>query len=295
MELKALQLFLHLADSLHFGKTSDALHVSPSTLSRTIQRLELEAGNPLFVRDNRSVSLTPEGKAYRTFANQTLDAWLQFKNNTRNDTRSLDGKLSVFCSVTASYSHLPPILNRLAAKHPNIDINLITGDASSAIQRISQGEIDIAISAKPISLPANVVFAMFDRVPVHLIGPDKGCQLSTKLNANHIDWLNIPYVVAEQGLTKLRSDAWFREMKIKPHIYATVAGNEGIVSMVALGLGVGFAPGVVIDNSPVRDKIRIIEQPTPIAPFELGVCCLKKKLSNPLINAFWTEAQANST
>ncbi|AWB66663.1 HTH-type transcriptional activator IlvY [Saccharobesus litoralis] len=291
MELKSLQLYLHLADSLHFGKTSEAMHVSPSTLSRTIQRLELEAGVPLFERDNRKVKLTPQGRAYRTFANQTLDAWLQFQQDTQTDQRKLTGELTVFCSVTASYSHLPPILNRLAAKHPEIDINLATGDAASAIHKVSNGEADIAISARPDNLPSNVAFADFDSVPILLIGPDKGCQLSGKLDQADIDWPNLPYIVAEQGLTKFRSDTWFEHMQFKPHVYAKVAGNEAIVSMVALGLGIGFAPEVVIENSPVRDKVRLLNTQVKIDPFALGVCCLQKKLSDPLINAFWQEAQ----
>lgn len=40
MDLRDLKLFLHLAESHHFGRTAKAMHVSPSTLSRQIQRLE---------------------------------------------------------------------------------------------------------------------------------------------------------------------------------------------------------------------------------------------------------------
>ena len=63
MDLRNLELFLHLADSLHFGKSADAMAVSPSTLSRAIQRLEQKTGCVLFERDNRSVRLTPAGEA----------------------------------------------------------------------------------------------------------------------------------------------------------------------------------------------------------------------------------------
>ena len=65
MDLRNLELFLHLADSLHFGKSADAMAVSPSTLSRAIQRLEQEVGCPLFERDNRSVTLTAAGDRLR--------------------------------------------------------------------------------------------------------------------------------------------------------------------------------------------------------------------------------------
>ena len=48
------------------------MHVSPSTLSRQIQRLEEDLGQPLFVRDNRTVTLTEAGEELRIFAQQTF-------------------------------------------------------------------------------------------------------------------------------------------------------------------------------------------------------------------------------
>jgi len=72
MDLRNLELFLHLADSLHFGKSADAMAVSPSTLSRAIQRLEQETGCVLFERDNRSVRLTPAGGKLREFGGRLL-------------------------------------------------------------------------------------------------------------------------------------------------------------------------------------------------------------------------------
>ncbi len=60
MDFHALKLFLHLSSSLHFGKTAASCHISPSALSRTIQRIENELGQTLLFRDQRSVSLSLE-------------------------------------------------------------------------------------------------------------------------------------------------------------------------------------------------------------------------------------------
>ena len=65
MDLRDLKTFLHLAESRHFGRSARAMHVSPSTLSRQIQRLEEDLGQPLFVRDNRTVTLTEAGEELR--------------------------------------------------------------------------------------------------------------------------------------------------------------------------------------------------------------------------------------
>ena len=62
MDQKSLAMFSHLSQSLHFGKTAQAHHISPSTLSRAIKRLEDEVGGELLHRDNRTVVLTDVGK-----------------------------------------------------------------------------------------------------------------------------------------------------------------------------------------------------------------------------------------
>ena len=80
MDLRDLKLFLHLAESRHFGRSSKAMHVSPSTLSRQIQRLEEELGQPLFQRDNRTVQLTSAGEQLKNFAQQTLLHYQQLRS-----------------------------------------------------------------------------------------------------------------------------------------------------------------------------------------------------------------------
>ncbi len=62
MNIKNLQLFMHLCDSKSFSQTAQAMHISPSALSRIIQRLEDDTGQILFIRDNRSVELTSAGE-----------------------------------------------------------------------------------------------------------------------------------------------------------------------------------------------------------------------------------------
>ena len=107
MDLRDLKTFLHLAESRHFGRSARAMHVSPSTLSRQIQRLEEDLGQPLFVRDNRTVTLTEAGEELRTFAQQTLLQYQQLRHVIDQQGPSLSGELHIFCSVTAAYSHLP--------------------------------------------------------------------------------------------------------------------------------------------------------------------------------------------
>ena len=118
MDFKSLQLFTHLASTLHFGETAQAMFVSPSTLSRAIQRLEDDCGCVLFKRDNRSVALTHSGHKFLTFAQQTLQDWQNLQKELKQDNETLQGELSLYCSVTASQSVLPSVLNSFPTAKP---------------------------------------------------------------------------------------------------------------------------------------------------------------------------------
>ncbi len=72
MNIKSLQLFIHLCDSKSFAKTAAAMHISPSALSRQIQKLEEETHQQLFLRDNRSVELSGSRKEAITCCTKDL-------------------------------------------------------------------------------------------------------------------------------------------------------------------------------------------------------------------------------
>ncbi|MET2950513.1 HTH-type transcriptional activator IlvY [Vibrio owensii] len=291
MNIKSLQLFIHLCDSKSFAKTAAAMHISPSALSRQIQKLEEETHQQLFLRDNRSVELTVQGKKLLPVALKILGEWQQYQSYVKGTEDELKGEIRLFCSVTASYSHLPELISEFRIQHPFIEFKLSTGDPAQAIDKILADEADIAISAKPDQLPAKVAFEPISEIPLSVIAPVGVSSFAEELQKETPDWSTIPFILPEAGTARERANVWFKQMKIKPNIYAQVAGHEAIVSMVALGCGVGIAPDVVINNSPVREKINRLKV-QPIKPFELGVCCIKSQLENPLVKALWEVAES---
>jgi len=57
--------------------------------------------------------------------------------------------------------------------------------------------------------------------------------------------------------------------------------------MVALGSGITIVPEPVLQHSPVRDRVRVLDIDYQYKPFELGVCMLQKRRQEPLLQAFW--------
>ncbi|MBN0989701.1 HTH-type transcriptional activator IlvY [Amphritea pacifica] len=288
MDTRSLKLFISLCDTLHFGRASEACHISPSALTRAIKQLEESLGVQLFERDNRTVSLTREGARFQIYAREALTQWDVVRNSLLEGVQELQGEISVYCSVTASYSFLYDILSDFRKQHPRIELKLHTGDPENAIQRVLAGTDDITIAAKPDTLNASLAFKHIATSPLLFIAPQKDLQLDPMLSGSP-DWSAIPMILSEEGVSRKRIDQWFKARQSKPRIYAQVAGNEAIVSMVSLGFGVGVVPKIVLDNSPLAERVRILDIEPQLKAYDVGLFALKKKLQSPLIDAFWSQ------
>lgn len=290
MDFRQLRIFLHLATSLHFGRTAQAMHISAPTLSRTIQRLEEEVGCPLFERNRRYVELTNAGLQLVEFARRTLNDWQQLAARLSPQTTQLTGKLPIFCSVTASQTFLADLLTPFRHQHPQVDIQLSTGDPADALDWLKDGRVDLAIAAKPDELPAGLVYQELGTSPLQLIVPQLPGPVTAQLAQSQIPWSTLPFIIAERGMARLRTEQWCAQMGFQPAIHAAVAGHEAIVSMVALGLGVGVVPQRVLEMSPMRHRIRIMEVEEPFGPFVVVLATARNKLTNPRVTAMWEAA-----
>lgn len=288
MDFQSLKLFLDITQTRSFIRTAEKNHMSASTLSRHIQRMEQEIGQPLFLRDNRQVILTEAGVRFSHFAEQTWNEWQKIQRHFSPNQTELEGELKLFCSVTASYSHLPRILAKFRKRYPKIEITLNTGDPAKALHSVQSLQSDISLAGKPENLPNNIIFYYIDDIQLSLIAPRVACSATQLLQQTPIDWQNMPFILPVDGPARKRIDHWFKLQKIKePKIYATVEGHEAIVPMVALGCGVAMIPDVVVQQSPVANQISRIQLDKPIEAFELGICVQQRRLQEPIIHAFW--------
>lgn len=285
MNIRELKLFRHLAGTLHFGRTSQACNITPSGLTRAMQRLENELGHTLFHRSKRSVSLTPAGIVFKEYAEDAIHRWSKLQNELGRDN-ILRGELTVYCSVTAMLSILPDIFNRFRVNHPEIQLHLETGDAAKALDKLQNGEADISVAALPDELPPGLDFTELISTPLIFISPADYPD-AVRYTDGEIDWRATPIIVAERGVSRDRVNRWFQEKQTHPAIYSQVAGNEAIIAMVGMGCGVGVVPRLVLEKSLLKSQVNILDITPQLQPFSVGICTAQKNRQNPVIDAFW--------
>lgn len=292
MDIKELEIFLTTADLLHFGRASQVCNLSPSALTRTIQRLEEQLGKVLFVRDNRTVQLSPAGQQFRLYARQAI---LDFQNfqTLLTDSHRVSGNLSIYASITAVYSLLPALLEAYRKAYPEVQLALRTGAAEKAVAQVETGEMDIAVAALPDRRSAGIEFLPIMTTPLVFIA---GKQLAASIMQKGEEPLNLtqlPLVLPQSGLSRRRLDKWLKKHHIVPNISTEVSGNEAIIPMVHLGGGVGIVPQLVLERSPFRDAVVVLSRTPQLEPYVVGLCSSRKNLQKPVARAFWQLAKGS--
>jgi LysR family cyn operon transcriptional activator len=143
-----LPAFRAVAETEHLPTASEALHVSPSALSRTIKLLEEDVGQPLFDRAGRNIVLNQVGRTFLRSvrdAMRTLDEGLGILAD-----RQLVGPVHISVPGPFAPIFVFPALDSIAAKHPNL-VPHIQGLASPQVnQLLLRGQIDLALLDDPI-------------------------------------------------------------------------------------------------------------------------------------------------
>jgi LysR family positive regulator for ilvC len=284
MDIRTLKLFHHLAGSLHFSRTSQACNISPSALTRMIQRLEADVGKQLLIRGNRCVELTYAGQVFKKYAEDVLSRFERLQGELSKDA-ILSGQLSLYCSVTAAYSILPGFIPRYRAMHPGVQMRLETGDPAQAMNRLMNRDADAVIAALPETPGAQISFLNMAVSPLVFIGAKHYPDVLVTDGKGRPDWKECPLILADKGLSRERIDKWFIENAVIPRIYSQVTGHEAIIALVNLGFGIGLVPRLVLEKSPLYRNIVVLDNMPELPPYEIALCTRNANLSNPRVRA----------
>ena len=287
-------IFLHLADTLHFARAAKALHMSPSALTRTIQRLEEELGQPLFQRSKRRVALTRAGEIFRDPARAQLAMHARLMEALATESLAPTGELRIACTVTACHSVLPKLLARCRERYPGIHLQLSTSDAARCLQALENDEVDLAVVPEPDRPAAQLRFVRLAHTELSFIAPASDAEMARRAKQGGSGWNGLPVILPRRGLERQRIDAWLEQQGARPEVYAEVDGNEAILAMVALGCGVGIVPELVRRDSPLRGRIEPVDIKRPPRGYHVSLCAKSRTLSRRTAAVLWELAPSAS-
>jgi LysR family positive regulator for ilvC len=290
-----LAAFLHVSDTLHFARSAKALHMSASALTRCIQRIESELGQPVFQRSKRTVTLTRAGEILRDHARAQLAAHARLLEALAAETKAPTGELRIACTVTACHSVLPKRRARCRERYPGIHLQLSTSDAARCLQRLENDEVDVAVVPEPDHPAAELRFVRLAYTELSFIAPSVDKELVRRARLGGSNFQGLPVILPRRGLDRERIDAWLAQRDAHPEIYAEVEGNEAILAMVALGCGVGVVPELVRKDSALRGRIELVSVADPPRGYHVSLCTKARTLARRSTAALWELAPASAS
>jgi len=148
VDLDQLRYFLRVAERQNFTRAAEDLAISQPALSRSIQKLEEELGQPVFERKTRSVALTDAGTLLQSRAQHVLRILEDTKAEITDDGQS--GRVRVGAIPTIAPYFLPKNLREFAKKYPKATLTVQENTTDALLKCCAQGEIDLAILALPV-------------------------------------------------------------------------------------------------------------------------------------------------
>lgn len=147
MELRVLKYFLTIANEQNISRAADLIHITQPTLSRQIMDLEEELGVQLFERNkqNRKFLLTEEGTRFYNYALEIVQLSEKTVEEFKTNNSEIFGKIYIGAGETSAISTVAQAFSSIKEKHPRLEMNLFSSDASTLSERLDKGLCDFGV------------------------------------------------------------------------------------------------------------------------------------------------------
>jgi DNA-binding transcriptional LysR family regulator len=248
IELRSWRQFLTLAQTLHFGRAAELLHMTQPPLTLAIQQLERRLGAKLFERTRRSVALTPVGSALVEPVRQLLQQAAALTLRARGALAGEVGRVRLGFVSTVGFGPLPTWLRAFREAQPGVHVELIEATGDVQLKAFERGEIDAgfmlhapghapgaALGLQRLSLGVEpLVLALPDAPPWAGARPLRASELLAQ-----------PLVIFPRAATPSLFDAvlaFYHHHGSAPVIAQEATQMQTIVNLVSAGLGVALVP-----------------------------------------------------
>lgn len=150
MDTESLKTFLSLCNTRNYTRTAGQLFVAQSTVTKRINDLEKELQVPLFLRNNRSVTLTPEGEQFYVYAQKMIE----LTNSSLSEISSLrkfDNQYRIGAADSIYDGHLAPLILRHQKQHSRDSIKITIGLSSNLLEQLQSNILDIVFTYLPLN------------------------------------------------------------------------------------------------------------------------------------------------
>ncbi|MDA5193289.1 LysR substrate-binding domain-containing protein [Govanella unica] len=262
MNLRDLEYLVAVADQGHFGRAAEACNISQPTLSMQIKKLETNLNVQVFERGNKSVRVTRIGELILIHARAALREAKEIRRIARSHQDPWSTELTLGIFPTLAPYLLPRIVPEIMKTYPNLKLRLVEDRTPNLIERLSNGDLDMAILALPVAGDHLMSKKLFTE-NFELAVPNKD-PLASRTSVSQLDLANRSVMLLEDGHC-LRDQAL--------EICTLVGGRENqefrgtsletLRQMVSAGMGVTIMPELAVQPTSGITYVPFADNPAP--------------------------------
>lgn len=246
MELRHLRYFAAVADTRHFGRAAERLHMAQPALSQTIRQLEAELGTPLFVRTTRQVRLTPAGEFLQGEAARILGAVEDAARGVRRIAEGRQGLVRIAFTGSAAHTQLPRMARIVKRELPGLALEIHADLLTPAqVEGLSDGSLDLGVLRPPVTGEGLRLRTIESEPLVLAVAADH--RLAGEPIISMTDLRTEPFILFS-GASSVVNEAVLRscrEAGFVPRREHEAAGISVQLPLVAAGLGIALVPASV--------------------------------------------------
>ena len=261
MTLQELKYLVALAEHGHFGRAAEACHITQSTLSTQIKKLEDFLGVSLFDRSLKCIAPTPIGKEILAAARNVVLETERIRELAQHGQDPMARTLNLGVIPTLGPYYLPHALALMRKTYPQLRLLLREEMTARILEHLADGKLDAGLIALPLmddTLRAEPLFnePFFAALPVaHPLTQNKTLQVCDVMTEN-LMLLDEGHCLRDQALSVCNAGSGNRE-----EVRAT--SLETLRQMVGMGLGITLLPAMAVDAAP-----RLTKKAIAIRPFK---------------------------
>lgn len=268
-----------------YSAAARSLGISPSAVSKSVQRLEQQLGVPLFARTTRALSLTPEGRDLHERATKLLHDAEEIEQIAMAARDEPSGTLRIAASLPIGLHLIAPLLPAFREKHPKVTIDLRLDDQ---LVDIIEQRIDIAIRIGDLADSRLLAVRL---APIRLCAYASPAYLAARGTPAHPDELEEHDTVNLRYQSTGHAFRWpfrigEREVEIVPASGIVADASEAVLASVVAGGGIGVSATFIA--APYVQRSELVPVLTKFAVDRHNVTALwpESRRANPAVRAF---------
>ncbi|TGA96621.1 LysR substrate-binding domain-containing protein [Streptomyces sp. MZ04] len=249
MQFQQLLYFVAVAETRHFTRAAEQVHVSQPSLSQQVRALEKELGAELFSRARGNIALTDAGEALLPLARRILADADTARIEVQELAQLRRGRIRLGATPSVCTGLLPEVLRAFHDRHPGIQLLLEEGGSHDLVRELARGALDLALVVLPLPTPspALTTVELLREDLVVVSSPDaRGLGKTVRvadLEGQRLVMFRHGYDLRELTVAACRAAGF------EPDFAVEGGEMDAVLGFVQAGLGVAVVPRMVAERA----------------------------------------------